>query len=212
MQPTVCVVLHVQGVGVQHIIEHFKECQGVFVLADEESTLVPPIVTVPKNIEFPFCIMRVPDETHEEFAQTGSVKEKAQIAYRSVTEYRAIVCSTTEAVRIRCREVARTPWYIELYRAPNGTVLRNTFSIPGYSNGTAHVADIFWYCGKGTQLQITLQPGWTGICAPVLLTGTLVVISLAHKPIRHKRERVCVNALEKSVVQSPRCIQARTVI
>ncbi len=66
--------------------------------------------------------------------------------------------------------------------------MQNTFSIPDYSNGTAPVADIFWYCGEGTQLQATLKPGWTGICAIVVLTGPLVIIALTHKSIRQKRE------------------------
>lgn len=53
----------------------------MFVQADEESTLVPPLVKVPKNTEFPFCIMRgiELEEVMDKFAQTGSLKKKALI-------------------------------------------------------------------------------------------------------------------------------------
>ncbi len=74
-------------VGPQRMIEHFKECHEDFVQAEEKSALMPPIVKIPKNIEFLFCIVRELGEEMEEFAQPGSVNESALINCCNDTEY-----------------------------------------------------------------------------------------------------------------------------
>ncbi|KAL7383562.1 hypothetical protein ABVT39_013537 [Epinephelus coioides] len=47
------------------------------------------------------------------------------------------------------------------------------------SKGTDPLADIFWMCEEDRQVKANLPVNWTGICAPVMLTGPITIISLA---------------------------------
>ncbi|MGL4646524.1 MAG: hypothetical protein ACRCVL_05355, partial [Cetobacterium sp.] len=44
--------------------------------------------------------------------------------------------------------------------------------------GTLPIADVFWYCGQGQSLRQRLPEQWGGICAPVILIGTLRVLPI----------------------------------
>ena len=61
------------------------------------------------------------------------------------------------------------------------------FLLPSLENGTRPLADIFWLCDDNQQVKVTLPTHWTGICAPVMLTGQVTVIGGRNKKARTKR-------------------------
>ncbi|KAL7374813.1 hypothetical protein ABVT39_007504 [Epinephelus coioides] len=59
------------------------------------------------------------------------------------------------------------------------------------TNGTVPLADIFWMCENDLQVKTVLPENWTGICAPVMLTGQITIMSFnnSQNNTTHSRRR-----------------------
>lgn len=65
-----------------------------------------------------------------------------------------------------------TPFHV----IQNGTLYARHV-LPSLANGTRLLADVFWLCDDDQQVKETLPANWTGICAPVMLTGQIVIFA-----------------------------------
>lgn len=82
--------------------------------------------------------------------------------------------STTSEAAIQCEQLIMDNQAILVIT--NDTV-QFQFALPTLKNGTRPLADVFWICNDNQQVKVTLPRNWTGICAPVMLTGQLTVFS-----------------------------------
>ena len=124
---------------------------------------MPPAVKVPSNIEFPFCMVRGKElkEIMKAFIDTGSAKGRSSgvpILCHYADEHRDTACSTTEAAKIRCQEVAKSSGYTDIQGQPVALYC-NFFSIPDSSKDTSPVANIFFCCDKDKKVKSRVEEG-----------------------------------------------------
>ncbi|KAG7463383.1 hypothetical protein MATL_G00175980 [Megalops atlanticus] len=145
--------------------ENFPE---VFAQIPDEIIGAPPVVKVPTNIEFPFCVTRhevLEKEIGQYQWRLAESADDQRLSCREWDEQGNHVCSTTNIAPIRCKEVAINWGWTANRTSDNGTIMQASFNVPNLHEGTNPLADVFWYCGKGTQVTSTLKANWTGICA-----------------------------------------------
>lgn len=96
--------------------------------------------------------------------------------------------STTSSAKIQCEQVVMDGG--PLIVGTNNT-LQAWFQLPSLKNGTRPLADVFWLCDDDQQVKVTLPVNWTGVCAPVMLTGQITVFSgEPNKTTRGKRDTI----------------------
>lgn len=166
---------------------------------------LPPVVHKPDNMIFPFCIVRrselekVAQRTTEEMTDAEGLVQCSKVTWyptQGEGNITAIIklCKTGPKARIRCGQIV-----------PNGGAViyeHNSSHIAQYrlqdlSKGTRPLGDVFWMCEHNVTMTPRLPENWTGIRAPLMLTGQLSLITQklyqAHAPGRNKR-----NAQESS--------------
>jgi len=150
-------------------------CRHLQLFTLASNVFVPPIVTIPEDLIFPLCITRMPDDN--DLACSDYMKGRE--------------CATRTDLPMKCREVVSVGSYTARLKASNGTIIRYEFNVDiDLYFGTRSVADIFWYCGEGSQIQDTLERCWEGVCVPVILSSTLSILARDDEPRRAKRDIV----------------------
>lgn len=100
---------------------------------------------------------------------------------------RAFHVNNTYDERIRAKSVNIAGITLHVWR--NGTYIRE-ISLP-FIPQTYPLADIFWVCDDDNQVKAVLPRNWKGLCAPVMLTGQMTVITAtSNAPERTKRQLV----------------------
>ncbi|KAL7405143.1 hypothetical protein ABVT39_024323 [Epinephelus coioides] len=147
---------------------------------------VPPVVHLAQDIVFPFCVAQGSNIEYwlDNTLNTSKESEELiQCRHENITiqgvadsHRREKICNTTEEAKIHCEQVISgasknsTIW--------SGNCTHATWvQISDLSNSTELLADIFWMCESDHQVQAVLPANWTGICAPVMLTGQIMIIS-----------------------------------
>lgn len=155
-------------------------------LVNEDFPL-PPVVKIPDDVIFPFCIVKgkairkvvardTPDLTDPKgLVQCSNITwfPPNRTGTGNKTAYIKL-CKTTNKARIKCQQLVINAKHI-IYEM-NDTVIHQ-YPIPDYTGGTAPLGDIFWICEEGEQIRSHLTRKWTGICAPTMLTGKLTILA-----------------------------------
>lgn len=189
-EPDSCTTDYITGVAgcsIQCVLEYMgnplskpdfaTRCVGFDMLTLAANSFFPPVVVVPEGIVFPLCIIRMEFEP----------ARRLQCSHHS--RAMRFNCSHS-ALPMKCKEAFPVGAYVPSVYAENGAQLRYSFRIPKeLVNGTRSVADIFWYCGDEMQIRDVLEPGWTGVCTPVMLSGTLSIMPLQPHQVFGRVER-----------------------
>ena len=138
------------------------------------NSFVPPMVTIPVNMVYPLCLIsyRVRDARKLECSDYVPGFE----------------CAGRVKLPLKCREATMTGGVVPSVPWANGTVRRHPVFISVGGTGTRSVADIFWYCGGDRQIRDSLEPGWNGVCAPVMLTNSLSIMPTDSEGNRVRRD------------------------
>ncbi|KAL7383080.1 hypothetical protein ABVT39_004617 [Epinephelus coioides] len=156
---------------------------------------VPAVVHLAQNTVFPFCIApgynieywldnSTSSNTSKEAEELIQCKyENITYQENSVSRRQEKICNTTEEAKIQCEQVVSGA-------SRNSTIVSRNYTdayqvwIGDLSNGTEPLADIFWMCESNRQVKAVLPANWTGICAPVILTGPITIISLTNNTLK----------------------------
>ncbi len=84
-----CVLYFMSKVGPHLTVEHFEECQEVFVQAEEESTLAPLMMKVPKNMSCQLTGQMSSDRCHVTGHVTGRGNGKIWTCLIRISQYPA---------------------------------------------------------------------------------------------------------------------------
>ena len=142
----------------------------------------PPLVKIPPTLIFPFCIVRGTEieDVIKRYALTdskGLVSCKQEVFGRR--------CATANTATIKCEQLVLDGEYITHKIESTDT---EQYRKPSYAEGTVPLGDIFWLCEGDESLKIRLEPGWEGICTPVMLTGKVTVL-VPQSQVQNKQKR-----------------------
>lgn len=160
------------------------------------TTVLPPVVNKPDDMVFPFCIARGEDLENTTKRNTTQMTDTAGLVRcnndtwypltnnGSDTNTTATIklCQTSQKACIKCEQV--------LANGAHAIYEKNSFHIAQYrvldfTNGTAPLGDIFWICERNAALLSQLPENWTGICAPLMLTGQLsLIVPINQTPLK----------------------------
>ena len=96
------------------------------------------------------------------------------------------MCESSSEACIRCVQVVPNGGHV-IYQKNLSHMAQ--YRLLNWANGTAPLGDDIWMCEHSAPLLTQLQVNWTGICAPVMSTGRLTLITLKgnHSHSRVKR-------------------------
>lgn len=60
--------------------------------------------------------------------------------------------------------------------------------IPSLARGTEPISDVFWICGRRGRVRHVLPADWFGCCAPVALSGNVIVVLLEGEVLERKQK------------------------
>lgn len=100
--------------------------------------------------------------------------------------------SPTPEAAIQCDQVAEAGKYLHVWQ--NDTYVRH-IGVP-FMTQTYPMADIFWLCDDDKQVKTVLPKHWEGLCAPVMVTEQMTVLS-AKPSTQNRTKREIRQAMEK---------------
>lgn len=152
----------------------------------------PSLILKAVDLTFPFCIVR--GQTIERLVNrhTPIVKDPNNLLVCSKAEWYPKLggsdknitmnikwCVTTPQARVKCSQVIPDGGDI-VYEKNQSHI--SQYQLRGFANGTVPLGDIFWVCEKEAQLLVRLPKDWKGLCAPLMLTGPLTILTLYEEP------------------------------
>lgn len=148
-------------------------------------TAVPPVIRKPDKLIFPFCIARGEEleyvtkrSTPKMTDAAGLVKCSRETWYPTTdtgnTTATIKMCETSPKARIKCGQVVPNGGQV-IYEKNSSHIAQ--YRLLNWAHGTAPLGDIYWMCEHNNTLLTQLPANWTGICAPVMLTGQLTLIT-----------------------------------
>lgn len=161
----------------------------------EVTSVVPPVVQRPDDLIFPFCIARGDELEIITRTSTPNMTDARQLVWCYRHTYTITtadggkipaaikICKSNINTRLKCAQVIPDGGCI-IYQMNKGFV--KSYCIPKLG-GTLALGDIFWTCNGNATLLAQLPMDWEGICAPLMLTGQLSVIT--QRPSRPPREK-----------------------
>ena len=150
-------------------------------------TVLPPVGRKPDDIIFPFCIARGGElEEVTQRASAGMTDTEGLVRCSRLTWYPTLangkgnatgtikICETSPKARIQCKQIVPNGAYV-IYEQNSSYIAQ--YRLLDLGKGTEPLGDIFWTCESNATMMPYLPTNWTGICAPLMLSGRLSLIT-----------------------------------
>ncbi|XP_054861139.1 uncharacterized protein LOC118470853 isoform X3 [Amphiprion ocellaris] len=146
---------------------------------------------------FPFCIAKGDELEYVTKRSTPNMTDAAGLVqcnretwYPTTSTGNATatikICETSPKAHIRCAQVVADGGRV-IYEKNSSFIAQ--YRLLAFKIGTAPLGDIFWTCEHNTSLLSYLSPNWEGICAPLMLTGQLSLITRKENQEYHRDKR-----------------------